>query len=149
MSSPFPIRPGIGARLKEERKALSLSQEALGQKIGVAKLTVFSYEKELSPLDVRMLAKLSAAGVDVYYLLTGERLIAGMGGAVGALEQLLKEVPELSKQIFLAARSRDESGMAGFLEGLFVGRSTVRSVSPTKAQALEKEPRVRRSRKTR
>lgn len=63
----------IGARLKGERKRLGLTQPTLGAYGGVEKLTQFCYEGGKSFPNADYLAKVAASGVDVLYVVTGER----------------------------------------------------------------------------
>lgn len=63
----------IGTRLREERERLGLSQEALGATGGVKKLAQFNYEKGDRQPDAAYLAAVAAVGVDVLYVLTGQR----------------------------------------------------------------------------
>ncbi|RMX18884.1 XRE family transcriptional regulator [Vandammella animalimorsus] len=63
----------VGARLREEREALCLSQEAFGRIGGVTKQAQIKYEKGERHPDTRYLAAIAAAGADVLYILTGQR----------------------------------------------------------------------------
>lgn len=64
----------IGDRLKEERSRLGLSQTDLGAVGGVGKTTQINYEKgERSP-DATYLAAVAAKGIDVLYVVTGQRV---------------------------------------------------------------------------
>ncbi|MCA2999493.1 MAG: helix-turn-helix transcriptional regulator [Rhodocyclaceae bacterium] len=63
----FAIQPDLGARLREERRAIKLSQRALAGLIGVTNLTILAYERGTSPITAPTLHKLADAGVDVYY----------------------------------------------------------------------------------
>lgn len=64
---------GIGDRLKEERLRLGLNQSDFAALAQVAKNSQLNYEKgERSP-DAAYLAAVAAAGVDVLYVVTGER----------------------------------------------------------------------------
>lgn len=68
----------IAERLREERKRLGLTQERFGAEGGVGKLAQLNYEKgERSP-DAAYLSALALVGLDVSYVLTGERLAAPM-----------------------------------------------------------------------
>ena len=68
----------IAERLREERKRLGLTQERFGAEGGVGKLAQLNYEKgERSP-DAAYLSAIALAGVDVSYVLTGERFAAAM-----------------------------------------------------------------------
>lgn len=63
----------FGERLKEERVRLGYSQADFAAIAGVAKTSQFNYEKgERSP-DAAYLAAVAEKGVDVLYVVTGER----------------------------------------------------------------------------
>lgn len=63
----------IGERLREERERLDFSQAAFGAIGGVAKRAQIHYEQgERSP-DANYLAALAKVGVDIRYVVTGER----------------------------------------------------------------------------
>lgn len=69
--------PEICSRLKEARENLGLSQQALAERCGVTARSQRNYESGERLPDAAYLAALAAAGVDVLYVLTGQR----MGGA--------------------------------------------------------------------
>lgn len=73
----------INLRLKEERERLNLSQTALGELANAAKRTVIDWEKGVSSPNAVQMSALAAAGADVLYILTGQR----MAGAVPALSR--------------------------------------------------------------
>lgn len=81
---------GIGRRLREERERLSLSQELMGDAAGVRKQAQLKYEKGERHPDAAYLERLATIGVDVLYVLTGER-IADLPKGLSADEQLLVE----------------------------------------------------------
>ncbi|ROQ62192.1 transcriptional regulator with XRE-family HTH domain [Pseudomonas protegens] len=63
----------IGERLKEERARLGFNQAEFAAFAGVAKTSQFNYEKgERSP-DAAYLAAIAEKGVDVLYVVTGDR----------------------------------------------------------------------------
>lgn len=64
----------IGARLKEERDRLKLSQTALAEAAGTTKKTQIDYEKDNTQPKAVYLAKAAEMGVDVAYVITGIRL---------------------------------------------------------------------------
>lgn len=64
---------GIGDRLFEERKRLKLSQQAMGEIGGVHANAQRNYEKGVRSPDAAYLAAVAAKGVDVLYVLTGQR----------------------------------------------------------------------------
>lgn len=64
---------GIGERLKEERERIGLSQTEFAAKAGASKNSQYNYEKgERSP-DAAYLAAADEMGVDVLYVVTGQR----------------------------------------------------------------------------
>ncbi|MHA6159485.1 helix-turn-helix domain-containing protein [Pseudomonas sichuanensis] len=79
---------GIGERLKEERERLGLNQTDFAALAGASKNTQYNYEKgERSP-DANYLAAAAGQGVDVLYVLTGERKPQA-AGTLAADEALL------------------------------------------------------------
>ncbi len=63
----------IAERLKTERDALGLSQQALADRLGVSLRSQQNYEKGDRLPDAGYLAAIAAAGADVRYILTGQR----------------------------------------------------------------------------
>jgi len=61
----------ISARLREQRDAVGLSQQALADRCGISLRSQQNYEKDRSP-DADYLASLVAQGLDVLYILTGQ-----------------------------------------------------------------------------
>lgn len=74
LSTPLVSRIlNIGDRLKEERIRLGFNQAEFGAVAGVTKTTQFNYEKGARSPDSAYLAAIAATGVDVLYVLTGQR----------------------------------------------------------------------------
>ena len=63
----------IGARLRQERERLGETQDSFAVLAGVGKRALIHYEKDERVPDANFLAALSVAGVDVLYILTGQR----------------------------------------------------------------------------
>ena len=63
----------IGARLREERERLGMSQPAFAAIAATTKQTLFSWETGKTAPDGFQLSALAGAGVDVLYVLTGQR----------------------------------------------------------------------------
>ena len=59
--------------MKEERTRLGLTQALFGAHGGVVKFTQFNYEKDVASPSVEYLYKLEKLGVDIGYLVTGQR----------------------------------------------------------------------------
>lgn len=66
----------VGERLREERLRLGLKQEELADIGGVKKNAQFNYEKGVRAPSASYLAAVAAVGVDVNYLLTGQRSLS-------------------------------------------------------------------------
>lgn len=64
----------IGSRLREERERLKLSQTAMAEAAGTTKQTQHAHETDRTPPKASYLAAVAAFGVDVAYVITGERL---------------------------------------------------------------------------
>ncbi|HGJ5879086.1 MULTISPECIES: helix-turn-helix domain-containing protein [Arsenophonus] len=63
----------IGDRIKEERKLLGLTQAQFAQQVGVQTMSQFNYEKGKRAPDAIYLEKAAIVGVDVLYIITGQR----------------------------------------------------------------------------
>jgi transcriptional regulator with XRE-family HTH domain len=97
----------IVARLREERRRLGLNQTVFGRLGGVSLDTQNRYESGKTTPDSEYLARLIPEGVDVLYILTGERQSAeGLGpGASRIVSAYLRLPPEHQEvlQIFAEA----------------------------------------------
>jgi len=65
----------IGLRLKEERERLGYTQPVFAELAGATKRTLIYWEQGISSPTAVQLARLSEIGVDVLYVLTGQRAI--------------------------------------------------------------------------
>jgi len=63
----------VGERIAEERKRLGLSQEAFAKQIGISFSSQRRYEANDRVPNIRYVAALENAGVDVAYVMTGAR----------------------------------------------------------------------------
>jgi len=63
----------IGERLREERTRLGMNQGDMAQRGGVQRTAQSNYERDDRVPDAAYLALVAAAGVDVLYVVTGER----------------------------------------------------------------------------
>ncbi|VWX62520.1 helix-turn-helix domain-containing protein [Sphingorhabdus sp. 109] len=63
----------FGLRLRQERIRLGLNQQEFGERAGVSKNSISSYEKGERPANVVFLMVLEDIGVDVGFVLTGNR----------------------------------------------------------------------------
>lgn len=70
---------GIAERLKDERQRLKLSQPEFGALGGAGKTTVIAWERGDATPNAAFLASAAAVGIDVQYIITGERRGDGIG----------------------------------------------------------------------
>ena len=70
----------LGDRLKEERERLGLTQPEFSEAAGAKKRTLIDWEKGVSSPTAVQLSALAAIGLDVLYVVTGQR--AGGAAAV-------------------------------------------------------------------
>ncbi|WP_221227654.1 helix-turn-helix domain-containing protein [Rhodocyclus tenuis] len=84
---------GIGKRLREERERLGLNQSDFGAAGGVGRKTQFNYEEAERSPDAAYLAAIATAGVDVQYVITGQRRGDGIGEA--AVHQAVLDAVDL------------------------------------------------------
>lgn len=63
----------IGKRLKEERLRLHLNQDDFSQEAGITRKTLFGYETGARAPDAGSLSVWAKMGLDVAYVVTGER----------------------------------------------------------------------------
>ncbi|MCS6473386.1 helix-turn-helix domain-containing protein [Burkholderia thailandensis] len=104
----------IGNRLRDERKRTSLSQRAFAERGGVTEKTQVLYEKGERAPDAVYLARIAAVGVDVLYILTGQRNTSELSG---------------DEEVLVAGyRSLDPKGRAGVLG--MIGGMTQASPAP-------------------
>ncbi|AYF49003.1 XRE family transcriptional regulator [Pseudomonas fluorescens] len=78
----------IGARLKAERLRLGLSQSEIGKIGGVEVNAQGRYENGIRHPRADYLAEVAKAGVDVLFVITGQRAQSGADDALKAVEAL-------------------------------------------------------------
>ena len=89
-------------RLFAERRRLNLNQTDMGKLGGVTLNTYGSYESGKRVPDAACLASLHAAGVDVYYLLTGSRSNGALSQEETQLLEGFNRMDERGKSIVQA-----------------------------------------------
>ena len=104
----------ISKRLLEERKRLKMNQTDFAEKAGTTKKSQIEYEKERLPAFATYLAAIAAVGVDVQYVLTGQR---SADPVLTPKERLLLAAwkaasPELQTAV-LAVLATGQSGVGG------------------------------------
>ena len=91
------ISDGVGDRLKEERDRLALNQTDFGALGSVSRGTQKAYEQGTNSPDLRYLAALEGAGVDVQYVLTGVKAVLSKDGLDSAESRILENYRSLSE----------------------------------------------------
>ena len=99
----------IGARIREERNRMALSQEAFGAIPGVTKQAQIKYEKDERHPDTLYLAAIAAAGADVLYILTGQR----SGAAAAAPVVAEPPAAQLSRRALAVAQNYEATSEEG------------------------------------
>lgn len=87
----------IGARLQAERKRLGLTQDELAFIVGVSKRTLASYEAGTREAGAALLNHAVAAGVDVLFVVTGEKA-PPVGEFTAAEVKLLERYRQMSAE---------------------------------------------------
>lgn len=90
-------REAIGNRLQEERKRIGLNQDEFAQRVGVAKRTLAGYESGSGEIGAAALALAAALGIDVLYVVTGERKPLPAESLTSAESGLLDQYRRLSE----------------------------------------------------
>lgn len=104
----------IGERLREERERLGLVQAALAERCGVKKNAQSNYERGDRSPDAEFLYMASGAGVDVLYVITGQRAVGAVAADEAALIEAYRSAPEAVRKAVLAAL------LAGQAPGTFI-----------------------------
>ena len=105
----------MGVRLKEIREALALSQTEFAQIAGNAgvpgatRQSQAKYEKGLATPSAAYLAAIAAAGVDVLYILTGQR----SGAAAAAPVAAEPPAAQLSRRALAVAQNYEATSEEG------------------------------------
>lgn len=93
---PHPVDLAVGARIRTRRMAIGMSQEKLGERLGVTFQQVQKYEKGSNRVSASRLAALAdALDVPVAWLFTG--IEAGTSGTVAVPEPHSRQAVELAR----------------------------------------------------
>lgn len=98
------MKKTIAERLKEEREAKALNAEAFGAIGGVKRASQFGYENPESGRypDAHYLSEVYKVGVDIKYIVTGERDNAQLSEDEAHLLNLYKQAPTALKMAAIA-----------------------------------------------
>lgn len=119
----------FSSRLREERKRLGLSQEALAELGGVKLNAQSNYETGKRAPDADYLTRVAAHGVDVAFLFSGQRTLARSGAPAN------DEQPAASGDTVIRVVTREEAALLDNYEAADErGRAAARSVLDALAQ---------------
>ena len=100
---------GIGARLKEERMRVGMSQAEIAALGGLSNKTQLSYESDARSPDANYLAALAKVGVDVLYVITGVRALPS------TMPEDEAELLDSFRQLNEVGRTAIQASVNGFL----------------------------------
>lgn len=121
----------FSSRLREERKRLGLSQEALAELGGVKLNAQSNYETGKRAPDADYLTRVAAHGVDVAFLFSGQRVLAGRGAPANDEQPQ----PVASGDTVTRVVTREEAALLDNYEAADErGRAAARSVLDALAQ---------------
>ncbi len=98
----------LAARLRQERERIGATQEAMAFQAGVGKHSQIHYESGRTAPNARYLIKAADHGVDVLYVITGQRLAAltpSVGAELAALVSNFNAASEDGKRFIENAAS--------------------------------------------
>lgn len=107
------VLAALGSRLRTERLRLGLTQEAFSALAGLKKNSQINYEKGSTAPTVEYLLRWAEHGVDIAYVLTGQRLQGGLGAEETLLLQSFGRLGARERQAIVQ--------LAGTLAGDIVG----------------------------
>ncbi len=124
----------IGERLRGERARLGLSQVVFADACGVNRSTLATWEKGEQSPTAAVLSMMAGLGVDVLYVVTGERAPLGSGALSQEERQLVasyKQGDALARQALesVAAMAARSAGPAGGGNTVNIGGDVGQSIS--------------------
>lgn len=99
-----------GARLREERERLGLSQAVMGEIGGVKKLAQLKYEQDASSPSWGYLEAAARLGMDVLYIVTGKRIAGMLRDDEAELVTLYREAKNLQSATLRMLRGEEAHG---------------------------------------
>lgn len=128
-------------RLKEERQRIEPHQGRFAERIGISQKKQSFYETGYRELRADYLALVAAAGIDVCYVLTGERADLGrLSAEASALVTSFERLPGALQQAAIATID----AMAGTSPTLHAPRRDYRGPAVTPAATLPSAPALER-----
>ncbi|SDQ70686.1 Helix-turn-helix [Burkholderia orbicola] len=129
----------IGSRLRDERLRIGLSQDEFAAVGGVARRSQSAYESDERAPDAAYLLAVREIGVDIGYVLTGERPAAGEGApAPGARDADEAEVLAMYRQL----NDTGKASLHAFLASCISTGAMVQTAAPRRAKRLPEKRRA-------
>jgi transcriptional regulator with XRE-family HTH domain len=127
----------VGSRLRDERLRIGLSQDEFASVGGVARRSQSAYEADERSPDADYLLAVREIGVDICYVLTGERHQAE-GGKVGQGDVDEAEVLAMYRQL----NEVGKASIHAFLLSCFNTGSMLQTATPRRAKRLAENRRA-------
>jgi transcriptional regulator with XRE-family HTH domain len=120
----------FGKRLAAERRRLGLSPSAFAQASGVSPNSVQGYEAGIGNPSLAYLDRLHVLGCDVYFIVTGQRQVPGLGARRGTSE-LHERLAEERKRLGLSQKAMASlGGVALSVQSLYESQDAEKRTSP-------------------
>jgi transcriptional regulator with XRE-family HTH domain len=120
----------FGQRLAAERRRLGLSPSAFAQASGVSPNSVQGYEAGIGNPSLAYLDRLHVLGCDVYFIVTGQRQVPGLGARRGTSE-LHERLAEERKRLGLSQKAMASlGGVALSVQSLYESQDAEKRTSP-------------------
>lgn len=131
----------IGQRIRAERERVGLSQTELGALGGVQKNAQHNYESGKRTPDALYLACIARAGIDVAFIVTGERSAASLPSSMilamqGSLTDPREFAPVPLYQVELAAGTGVENHQEDLIDHLAFRRSWLKRIGVSSTNAV-------------
>ena len=120
----------VADRFKSERERLALTQPRVADLTGVGKTTVINWEKGLSSPTAVQLSALAEVGLDVLYVITGQRT---GGASAPPPPRAVSEGDRILLDNFHAAPSQVQAGVKTALGAFAPGAGSARRGKQDKA----------------
>ncbi|WP_232338784.1 helix-turn-helix domain-containing protein [Burkholderia cenocepacia] len=132
------IMSQVGSRLREERLRIGLSQDEFAAVGGITRRSQSAYESDERSPDASYLLGVRAIGVDIYYVLTGERISAEHGAGEVKADGEEAEFLEVYRQL-------NETGKAtlqSFIGSVLNQAVMLKAGTPRRAKRLPENRRA-------
>jgi transcriptional regulator with XRE-family HTH domain len=138
--SKFRMLPGLGERLRVERKRLGLTQDTAAEKLGVSRGTYFGYEKDLFVPSIAFLTTLTDTGFDAHFIVTGNKKLDSHEQLGVTMSDVDKAMGSLRDHLNQDLGTSNAGRVVKLLHAVLVSHAT-KVVAINSAQATSTRPR--------